>query len=110
MTYRRSPDCSGSLHHAPAWCSASCKELAACTRSSVPGHTKTGAEEVCWGTEEEKKGGKKRKRQKMKTKHCKNERYHGDGREGEKKWEKAKDHGIENRRGTWRGREKDVSR
>lgn len=46
----------------------------------------------------------------MKTKHCKNERYHGDGREGEKKWEKAKDHGIENRRGTWRGREKDVSR
>lgn len=40
------------------------------------------------------KGGKKRKRQKMKTKHCKNERYHGDGREGEKKWEKAKDHGI----------------
>lgn len=45
--------------------------------------------------EEEEKKEEKGKRQKMKTKHCKNERYHGDGRGGrEEMGKKAKDHGI----------------
>jgi hypothetical protein len=38
----RSPACSGSLHHAPDWCSDSCVDVGSSTFCSVPGHTKTG--------------------------------------------------------------------